>query len=84
MSVSVRVRGIPILPDVIIVAIRWCLRYELSYRDVEELLVEHGIAVVTRRCYDHFARCQACARVYWHGARSRHLAPLVRAATVRS
>jgi transposase-like protein len=27
------------------VAIRWYLRYGLSYRDVEELLVERGIAV---------------------------------------
>src|SRR5436309_450530 len=32
-------------PDVIIVAIRWYLRYALSYRDVEELLAERGIAV---------------------------------------
>jgi IS6 family transposase len=26
-------------------AVRWYLRYGLSYRDVEELLAEHGIAV---------------------------------------
>ncbi|MGH3798385.1 MAG: IS6 family transposase [Pseudonocardiaceae bacterium] len=32
-------------PDVITVAVRWYLRYELSYRDVEELLAERGIAV---------------------------------------
>ena len=32
-------------PDVIIVAIRWYLRYALSYRDVEELLAERGIQV---------------------------------------
>jgi transposase, IS6 family len=32
-------------PDVIIVAVRWYLRYALSYRDVEELLVERGIHV---------------------------------------
>jgi IS6 family transposase len=32
-------------PDVIIVAIRWYLRYGLSYRDVEELLAERGIVV---------------------------------------
>jgi transposase, IS6 family len=30
---------------VIIVAIRWHLRYRLSYRDVEELLAERKIAV---------------------------------------
>ena len=31
--------------EVIAVAVRWYLRYGLSYRDVEELLVERGIAV---------------------------------------
>jgi hypothetical protein len=32
-------------PDVIILALRWYLRYTLSYRDVEELLAERGITV---------------------------------------
>jgi transposase, IS6 family len=32
-------------PEVILVAIRWYLRYGLSYRDVEELLAERGITV---------------------------------------
>src|SRR5881394_3436308 len=32
-------------PDVIIVAIRWYLRFGLSYREVEELLAERGIEV---------------------------------------
>ncbi len=32
-------------PEVIIVAVRWYLRYGLSYRDVEELLSERGIEV---------------------------------------
>jgi transposase-like protein len=32
-------------PDVIVVAVRWYLRYNLSYRDVEDLLVERGIEV---------------------------------------
>ena len=31
--------------EVIVVAVRWCLRYGLSYRDVEELLAERGIEV---------------------------------------
>jgi transposase-like protein len=30
---------------VIVVAVRWYLRYGLSYRDVEELLVERGVEV---------------------------------------
>src|ERR1041385_5832874 len=29
-------------PDVIMIAVRWYLRYGLSYRDVEELLAERG------------------------------------------
>jgi transposase-like protein len=31
--------------EVISVAVRWYLRYGLSYRDVEELLAERGITV---------------------------------------
>jgi predicted dinucleotide-binding enzyme len=31
--------------DVIMIAVRWYLRYGLSYRDVEELLAERGIVV---------------------------------------
>src|SRR5262245_47006237 len=31
--------------EVIVVAVRWYLRYNLSDRDVEELLVERGVAV---------------------------------------
>src|SRR3989440_3905493 len=32
-------------PEVITLAVRWCLRLGLSYRDVEELLAERGITV---------------------------------------
>ena len=32
-------------PDVIVLAVRWYLRFALSYRDVEELLAERGIEV---------------------------------------
>jgi len=31
--------------DVIVLAVRWYLRFALSYRDVEELLAERGIDV---------------------------------------
>ena len=31
--------------EVIVVAVRWYLRYGLSYRDVEELLAERGVEV---------------------------------------
>ena len=32
-------------PDIILLAIRWYLRFGLSYRDVEELLAERGVTV---------------------------------------
>jgi transposase-like protein len=32
-------------PDVIVLAVRWYLRFGLSYRDIAELLVERGIEV---------------------------------------
>ena len=32
-------------PEVILCAVRWCLRYSLSYREVEELLVERGLEI---------------------------------------
>ena len=32
-------------PDVILLAVRWYLRYGLSYRDVEELVAERGVDV---------------------------------------
>ena len=32
-------------PEVITVAVRWYLRYSLSYRDMEELLAERGVEV---------------------------------------
>jgi uncharacterized protein with PIN domain len=34
----------------------------------------------TRRCYDEYARCRACGRVYWHGAHGRRLDAIVDAA----
>ena len=39
------VRWLPVSPEVISVAVRWYLRYGLSYRDVEELLAERGVTV---------------------------------------
>nr|MDQ6947572.1 IS6 family transposase [Actinomycetota bacterium] len=32
-------------PEAIVLAVRWYLRYGLSYRDIEELLAERGIVV---------------------------------------
>ena len=42
---SVSFAGYRFPPDVILLAVRWYLRYGLSYRDVEELLAERGIEV---------------------------------------
>jgi IS6 family transposase len=44
-SVSVSFAGYRFPPDVILLAVRWYLRYGLSYRDVEELLAERGVEV---------------------------------------
>jgi transposase-like protein len=46
--------------EVISVAVRWYLRYGLSYRDVEELLAERGITV------DHVT-------IYRGGSSMRHM-----------
>jgi IS6 family transposase len=32
-------------PDVIVLVVRWYLRFGLSYRDVEQLLTERGVKV---------------------------------------
>ena len=39
------VAGFRFPPDVITLAVRWYLRFGLSYRDLEELLAERGIEV---------------------------------------
>jgi hypothetical protein len=43
--VSTSFAGFWFPPDVILLAVRWYLRYGLSYRDVEELLAERGVDV---------------------------------------
>jgi transposase-like protein len=59
-------------PEVITVAVRWYLRYGLSYRDIEELLAERGIEV------DHvtvYRWVQRFAPLFTDAARpSRHAA----------
>ena len=49
---ALSLRGIPLPPEVITLAIRWYLRFGLSYRDVEELFAERGIEV------DHVTVCR--------------------------
>jgi IS6 family transposase len=45
-SVPVSFAGYRFPPDLILLSVRWYLRYGLSYRDVEELLAERGIDFV--------------------------------------
>ena len=47
-------------PDVIMIAVRWYLRYALSYRDVEELLAERGIEVDHVTIYRWVQRSHRC------------------------
>src|SRR5215211_4708863 len=50
-------KGFRFPPEVIVVAVRWYLRFGLSYRDVEELLAERGIEVdhvTVFRCVQRF------------------------------
>jgi transposase-like protein len=42
---TVRLRRLPVPPEVIVVAVRWSPRFGLSHRDVEELLTERGVEV---------------------------------------
>jgi transposase, IS6 family len=47
-------------PEIIVLAVRWYLRFGLSYRDVEELLTERGIEVdhvTVFRWVQRFTRC---------------------------
>jgi IS6 family transposase len=44
-TVSASFAGYRFPSDVILLAVRWYLRYGLSYRDVEELLAERGVDV---------------------------------------
>ena len=63
-------------PDVIVLAVRWYLRFGLSYRDVEELLAERGITVdhvtVYRGCSASRGRCAPVPP----RSKSRQIAPV--------
>jgi hypothetical protein len=59
-------------PDAIVLAVRWYLRFSLSYRDLEELLAERGVEV------DHVTVYRWCS-----GSRRCWLTPLGHAGMVR-
>lgn len=57
--------GFRFAPDVITIAVRWYLRYGLSYRDVEELLAERGVEVdhvTVLRGFSSSHRCSSTRR----------------------
>jgi transposase, IS6 family len=61
-------------PEVIVLAVRWYLRYGLSYRDVEELLVERGVEVdhvTVYRWVQRFTPLLADAACRSHSSRCR-------------
>ena len=80
-------RGRPVLPprsaftgfrfprEVIVLAVRWYLRYGLSYRDVEELLAERGVQVdhvsIYRRVRRFTPILAEAARCAQHGIGTR-------------
>ena len=43
MAVSFKEVHLP--PDIILTRVRWYVAYPLSYRQVEELMEEHGVSV---------------------------------------
>jgi uncharacterized protein len=45
--------------------------------DVPKEQVADRLEPGTRRCYDRFARCRSCGRVYWRGAHGRRLDAVV-------
>jgi hypothetical protein len=47
--------------DVIVLAVRWYLRFGLSYRDLEELLTERGVEVDHVTIYGGCSGSRACS-----------------------
>jgi len=62
-------------PEVIVLAVRWYLRFGLSYRDVEELLTGRGVEVdhvTVHRWVQRFTPLLAeAARPCWHAVSTR-------------
>jgi transposase-like protein len=65
-------------PEVITVAVRWYLRFGLSYRDVEELLAERGVEVDHVTVYRWVQRFAPAVRRCGPAAAACDRGPLVR------
>jgi len=78
--------------EVILLAVRWYLRYGLSYRDLEELLAERGVKVdhvtiyrwVRRPPTNPRPRAQASRQLHHHGVDRRPPAVVARPAAGRA
>ena len=65
-------------PEVIVLAVRWYLRFSLSYRDIEELLAERGVEVDHVTLYRWVQRFTPIARRGGTAVPPRGRGPLVR------
>ena len=54
-----------------------CAHCGSSLHQVSFEAVSDRLQAGTRRSYREFSQCRRCGRVYWHGAHSRRLEPLV-------
>lgn len=64
---SAAVKGRQFAPDIILLCMRWCCRYALSYRDIEEMMAERGRSVdhtTISRWVQHYAP-ELDRRVQW-------------------
>ena len=54
-----------------------CLTCNGLLQPVRKKEIEHLLEPGTRRCFNDFARCAGCGRVYWHGAHAARLQAIV-------
>jgi len=53
-------KGFRFPPEIIVLAVRWYLRYSLSYRDLEERLAERGVEVDHVTVFRGFSASRHC------------------------
>jgi hypothetical protein len=53
--------GFRFRPEIIVLAVRWYLRFGLSYRDVEELLAERGSRSIMSLCSGGCSASRHCS-----------------------
>jgi transposase, IS6 family len=55
------VQGFRFPPEIIVLAVRWYMRYALSYRDVEELLTQRDSRWITSACSGGCSASRPCS-----------------------